>query len=256
MAGAFDAQFGKSIANDSLCDRRYCISRILCCFKRAERILPCPESEAPKSVEVRLAFSDLLAEQVDFIRSTVNGISETLRLDIHVLPDLVQHSTHIIANTDPKGLSKRTYKYLAGILLKKPIISFMWYVELFEASRGICAPDYDTLHAEVLLQQLTENNIVRGDFSYGYSDAPAMAHKIVHAEPVLKGVGIQDVNSTLTQAELMLVELAGGTVCKGDGDTSANTVSILDIEQFYAMISSGHVLTLREKKIFRFELPQ
>lgn len=240
--------FSTDFLNNPFYDKKYTIPELAHTIKVPKRIMLLPDEEPQKhQVNIRLAFSDLLTEQADFISSSSEGISELLQCNIHISSDQLEECTHIIVNTNSSGLCRRTYKYLAGLLLKKSIVSFLWYIDLFEASKSMGAADKSLEPLETLLEQLTVKNIVSGDIFYGYSKAPLIAHTNKHKTPALNRIDIHDVNNTLSTVEKNLIKSSGGSICTQLHKITKRTVLIKDKDDFYDMISLGAILTLQKK---------
>lgn len=229
-------------------DREYNISSIVSKPKDPCRILTLPEDKHTKTerVEIRLAFSDLLSEQVDFIKTSIFFISEMLDCIIHVNPEVVEDSTHILVNSNSKGLCRRTYKYISGLLSKKAIVSFMWYIDLFEASKRISITDYAFTSAKLFIEKITRHHIIRGDDCYGDSNAPIIAHRSNTRTPLLKGVEIFDANKVLSEVEKALIKKFGGKVKSNKPTKKSKTIN--EKREFFDMISSGEIFALKQEK--------
>ncbi|KAI5189383.1 hypothetical protein NEMIN01_0446 [Nematocida minor] len=238
----------KLVELDSTSDKKYDLLSIASVPKESRTLLSsCDENTFKKRAELRVALSDLLAEQANFIRTTVEYISQMLDCSIYIEPELVQQSTHLLVSTRADGLCKRTYKYLLGLLFKKSIVTFLWYVDLFEVSRKINITKYSTCSFEAVIAQITVHNIVRGDSFYGVSDAPMLAHRNNQKTPILKGIDIYDANNVLSRTEKELIKKSGGVVNTGKVTKKSKVVN--EINEFSDMIASGEILTMQKREI-------
>lgn len=221
--------------------------------KEPKRILSLPEDALPRTdrFEIRLVFSDLLSGQVDFIRSTILFISEMLDCTIYIDSEVAEESTHVIVNSNPNGLCRRTHKYLFSLLCKKSIVSFLWYSDLFEASKRISSTDYTFVSPRAFIEQITKYHIVKGDECYGDSAAPELAHKSTLKVPLLKGLEIYDINKILSNTERELIKKTGGRININRATKKSKIIN--DKEEFFNMISSGEIFHNRKERKKRSE---
>ncbi|KAI5187144.1 hypothetical protein NEIRO03_2468 [Nematocida sp. AWRm78] len=214
-----------------------------------KRLLTSREEEKIRErPEIRLAFSDLLLEQMDFIRSTVGRISEILNCTIHIDSNNLMWATHVITNTTSDGLCKRTYNYLASIVMKKSIVSFLWYADLFDRSKKMTGDKHSTLSFMQYLSQVTQSNIVKGDCLGGPSKAPMLAHMSTNSTPLLEGLNVKDKKHLLSPMENSLIIMAGGVVNAKNTSTQkkpSRYIKITEEREIFKMVSSGLLLTFQ-----------
>ncbi|KAI5163984.1 hypothetical protein NEAUS03_2399 [Nematocida ausubeli] len=208
------------------------------------RLLPSREEEKIKSRPIlRLALSDLPQEQIDFIKGTITRISEILEYNIFVDSNNIKDSTHLIVGTDSTGLCKRTYNYLASIILKKSIVGFTWYIELFDRSKKKNDDEYYSHTFKQYIEGITKNNLVKGDVIEGPSSAPLMAHMSCRLVPALDGVIVADPDGYVSKIEERLISMGNGRLT---AEKEKGKIIVKKFGEITEMIASGAILTYQK----------
>ncbi|EHY66214.1 hypothetical protein NERG_00910 [Nematocida ausubeli] len=208
------------------------------------RLLPSREEEKIKSRPIlKLALSDLPQEQIDFIKGTIARISEILEYNIFVDSNNIKDSTHLIVGTDSTGLCKRTYNYLASIILKKSIVGFTWYIELFDRSKKKNDDEYYGQTFKQYIESITKNNLVKGDVIEGPSSAPRMAHMSCRLVPALDGVIVADPDGHVSKIEERLISMGNGHLT---AEKEKGKIIVKKFGEITEMIASGAILTYQK----------
>lgn len=196
------------------------------------------EEEVPP--EIKIAVSCICVEQLNFICTTLESVSENLKCTICLQSSAVDTCTHLVVGVDRNMLCARTPRYINALLKRKSIVSFMWYTEIFDTSMSLRkSADTDTEHTHVVqhIDDITTKYIVHGDRITGKSDAPMIAHREAEVNPFFKEVNISDPGHILTEKEVEIIKAHGGLL--NSRKTKRRTIVIRKRKDLYEIIAKG-----------------
>ncbi|KAI5172627.1 hypothetical protein NEFER03_1683 [Nematocida sp. LUAm3] len=193
-------------------------------------------------MEIRISTSNLQAEQLDFIASTFLGIAEALRCKIFFYPNNVYACTHLITSTNEEMLCPRTYMYIEALLNRKSIVSFFWYLELFDISKKTLGNLQISRQFFAKNKLITEKHLVKGDIISGPTQSPLYAHSSTNSKGLFRNVCFNDLNSTLSKREREMIECNEGILASRKG--KKKQIKIRNRKDFYDLIAKGtHLLS-------------
>ncbi|KAI5181232.1 hypothetical protein NEOKW01_1451 [Nematocida sp. AWRm80] len=197
------------------------------------------------SPEIKLYIGDLSTDQINFICATVSYICNIFNCRIVLESTQVDDSKYILVNTNIHRLCTRTHAYIQGIILQKNIVSFMWYTDLLEASKGYLT-DLEEYNLQEILHHLTEIYIVAGDTILGRSDIPFLASKGSIKKKLFKSVNIQDPYYILSPYDIKLIKSQGGDV--NSTKKKKLSIPIVNRDQLYNLILCTKTSPLYSRK--------
>ncbi|OAG30179.1 hypothetical protein NEDG_01762 [Nematocida displodere] len=214
-----------------------------------ERLLATVEMEPPRAPQIVMALSGTTSVEFNFICSTIESVSDSLGCPIHLRPDHVDACTHLIVHTDQEELCARTYKYLKCLVKRKSIVTFLWYIELFDASKKPLDDELENISLGGYIRELTRNHLAKGDRMYGRSDAPVVAHNETKPHPFFKALNVIDSKSLLSEIEKDLILSNGGLINSRKAKRDCLNLQFKhDLYNFISAGSDGFSLGLVEKK--------
>lgn len=172
---------------------------------------------------ILIAVSGLCDENFSFLCGSCKGLGARLGVEISVSPWNVEGCTHLVTETDARGLCKRTKAYIDAVMYGKAIVSFQWYLGLFDMEKPV--------------HEQTWDHLVRGDRSYGPSGVAERALFRSQEKLFFSNVNIVDPHGCLDETAKRLLYEHGGTV--NFSLEKRAQISVESRSQFYDLISAG-----------------
>jgi len=167
-----------------------------------------------------LYLHNLSNKKMVFVRESAIWVSAKIETPLSFVQSVCSECMHVIVETTSGKRCRRSYVYLLGVLLGKLVLSFNWYMDLFESSDVVS------------LETITLLNLVRGD--------------MVHPSDIFEIMYISGLNQhffcnvniigTISESARNLVERFGGTVQNRSGRL---TIHLRSDEELYHLVTRG-----------------
>lgn len=169
---------------------------------------------------IQISSPDLSPEKVAFISQTVSWVSTRIDTAIIFDPGNIEECTHLILETGAARECRKSYPFVLGVLLGKRLVSFNWYLDIFDAISTLS------------LETITLLNLVQGD-AEGSDIAELIYLYGVAPKGFFSGVNIQ---GYLPEYLKRIVHALGGTTQK---QSRRPSIRIDSDEMFYQLITGG-----------------